>query len=228
MSEPERRGGGGMGRRAGPRRRAGDTMSIHKHGSRPRRRLPAAVLALCAAAVLVAACSSGSGGQQGAAPVASLSGRTAGSTASGPPSSAQSDQDMISFTRCMRGHGVQMSDPVHRPGHSGLSIDMPAQDAANRSAYSACIHFIQPVIQAKQAGAAAQAAPQLPALTHYAQCMRSHDIEMPDPTPDGELNLGRVPGMNSDFGRYSPQFRSADAACRHLLPAGVRDNGTGP
>lgn len=27
---------------------------------------------------------------------------------------------------------------------------------------------------------------------------------------------------------YSPQFRAADAACRHLLPAGVHNDGTGP
>jgi hypothetical protein len=58
--------------------------------------------------------------------------------------------------------------------------------------------------------------------------MRSHDINMLDPTPLGELNLGHVPGITSDFGRYSPQFRAADAACRHFLPAGVRDDGTGP
>jgi hypothetical protein len=58
--------------------------------------------------------------------------------------------------------------------------------------------------------------------------MRAHDITMLDPTSSGALNLGHVPGMNSDFGRYSPQFRAADAACRRLLPAGVRDNGTGP
>jgi hypothetical protein len=135
---------------------------------------------------------------------------------------------MISFTRCMRGHGVQMRDPFHRPGHSGLSIDMPTQDSATRVAYRACTHFIQSLIQAKQAGAAQQAAPHLQALTHYAQCMRSHDISMLDPTPGGQLNLGTVPGMTSDFGRYSPQFRSADTACRHLLPAGVRDDGTGP
>jgi hypothetical protein len=58
--------------------------------------------------------------------------------------------------------------------------------------------------------------------------MRSHDINMLDPTPQGELNLGTVPGITSDYGRYSPQFRAADAACRHFLPAGVRDDGTGP
>jgi hypothetical protein len=87
---------------------------------------------------------------------------------------------------------------------------------------------MQASINFKQAGAAAQAAPNLPALTRYAGCMRGHDISMLDPTAEGELNLGRVPGKSSDFGRYSPQFRAADSSCRHLLPAGVADNGTGP
>ena len=51
---------------------------------------------------------------------------------------------------------------------------------------------------------------------------------MLDPTSFGALNLGRPPGVSGDFGRYTPQFRSADTACRHLLPAGVHDDGTGP
>jgi hypothetical protein len=58
--------------------------------------------------------------------------------------------------------------------------------------------------------------------------MRARDIAMLDPTPDGQLSLGQVPGITSDTGRYSPQFRNADAACRHLLPAGIHDDGTGP
>ena len=140
---------------------------------------------------------------------------------------SQSDQDMVSFARCMRGHGVQMSDPVHRPGHAGLSIDMPPQDAATRTAYAACNHFMAPIVQMKNAGAAAQAAPHLTALTRYAECMRAHDIPLLDPNRQGEVEMGRLPGM-LNVGRYSPQFRSADAACRHLLPAGVHDDGSGP
>jgi hypothetical protein len=59
--------------------------------------------------------------------------------------------------------------------------------------------------------------------------MRAHDIALLDPDPQtGSLNLGNVPGITSDFGRYTPQFHSADAACRHLLPADVHDDGTGP
>ena len=194
-----------------------------RHRLRPGAGRVVAVAVLAGAAVLAAGCSSGPGGT----PVASLSGHAA---ASSPQAltEAQSDQNMISFTRCMRGHGVQMPDPFHRPGHAGLSIDMPSRGPATNGAYAVCNHYIQANITAKQAGAAAQAAPHLAALTRYAQCMRSHDIPMLDPTQLGELNLGHVPGITSDFGRYSPQFRAADAACRHFLPAGVRDDGTGP
>ena len=176
--------------------------------------------------VAAAGCSSAASGPE-SAPVASLSGHATASAAQAL-TTQQGDQNILSFTRCMRSHGVQISDPVHRPGHAGLTIDMPSRAPANCAAFAACIHFIQANITAKQAGAAARAAPHLPALTRYAQCMRSHDINMLDPTPLGELNLGHVPGITSDFGRYSPQFRAADAACRHFLPAGVRDDGTGP
>jgi len=181
---------------------------------------------LVAAAVLAGGCSSAA--SPGGAPVASLSGHGGAAPSGQPLTPQQSDQDMISFTRCMRSHGVQMSDPFHRPGHAGLTLDLPTRDAATSSAYAACTHFIEAIIQIKAAGAAAQAAPQLAALTRYAQCMRGHDVNMLDPTPQGALNLGTVPGITSNFGRYSPQFRSADAACRHFLPAGIHDNGTGP
>lgn len=141
---------------------------------------------------------------------------------------AQSDKDMVDFARCMRANGAAMPDPFHRPGHDGLSIDVPAQTAANRPAFAACNHFIAPIVQMKNAHAQSVMAPLIPALTRYARCMRGHDIGMLDPTAEGELNLGNVPGITNDFGRYSPQFRAADTACRHFLPASVHDDGTGP
>jgi hypothetical protein len=200
---------------------------IMRHRLRPGAGRVVAAAVLAGAAVLAAGCSSAARGP-GSAPVASLSGTGQATPAAQPLTQRQGDQNIISFTRCMRGHGVQMSDPVHRPGHAGLFIDMPSRSPATNAAYAACIHFIQANIEAKEAGAASQAAPHLAALTRYAQCMRSHDINMLDPTPDGGLNLGNVPGITSDYGRYSPQFRAADAACRRFLPAGVRDDGTGP
>jgi hypothetical protein len=180
-----------------------------------------------ATAVLAVACSSSAPGPQ----VASLSGHHGGTAAGQPLTQAQSDRDMVNFARCMRAHGVAMPDPVHRPGHAGLTLEFPSATPRpqTRAANAACQHFIGPIIQAKQAGAAAAMSPsRLAKLTGYARCMRAHDIPMLDPDRFGDLNLGHPPGVSSDFGRYSPQFRSADTACRHLLPAGVRDDGTGP
>ena len=184
-----------------------------------------AAAALAATALLAVACSSPAPGPQ----VASLGRHHGGTAAQHPITTAQGDQAILDYARCMRAHGVDMPDPVHIPGHTGLSIEFPAPGPATRAADTACQHFIRPLVQAKEAGAAAAMAPaSLAALTRYARCMRAHDIPMLDPTSFGALNLGNVPGISSDFGRYSPQFRAADTACRHLLPAEVRDNGTGP
>ena len=181
-------------------------------------------IALAAISLTAAACSRAPSGPQ----VAHLPGHGGASAAPGRYTSAQGDRDMIRFARCVRAHGVQIQDPYHRAGHSGLTLNFPAPTAANQPALDACKHFLQSLINFKQAGAASHAAHDLPALTAYARCMRAHDIPMLDPTPQGDLNLGRVPGVTGDYGRYTPQFRSADGACRHLLPADVHDNGTGP
>ena len=136
---------------------------------------------------------------------------------------------MIEFARCMRAHGINMPDPFHRPGHEGLSIELPQQGPATTDAYKACGQFLQPTIELKQQAAAQTITPAMRlGLTHYAQCMRTHAVPMLDPGPQGQLDLGNVPGISNGFGRYSPQFRSADHECRHLLPANIPDNGTGP
>ena len=172
----------------------------------------------------LAACTSGGGGR----PVASLTGSHSSSSSTAMPTESQWDRDAVHFAHCLRAHGVNEPDPFQRPGHSGLTVEMPPPTAANHAALAACNHFIAKMVAAKQAGASRELAQWRPHLVQYAQCMRAHDIPMLDPGPQGELNLGNVPGITSDFGRYSPQFRSADAACRHLLPAGVHDDGTGP
>jgi hypothetical protein len=180
--------------------------------------------ALLLAGLLGAACASSTPTSS----VASLPGHGTTTTTPAGSTSGQFDNDFVDFTQCMRRHGVQMADPFHRPGHQGLSIELPPRTASSAPAYHACNHYIAAVVQTKEAHQQQVAASQLQALTNYAVCMRAHDIPMLDPGPDGQLNLGNVPGITADFGRYSPQFRSADRACRHLLPAGVRDDGTGP
>ncbi len=195
---------------------------------RYRPRFPAGVLlaGTSLAGMLLAGCSSGGG--QASPAVASLPGHGGSASAGQPLTQQQSDQDMVSFTRCMRSHGVQMSDPYHRAGHAGLTLDLPTRDSSTAAGYAACDHLIAAIAEQKAAGQEAPSATELAALTRYARCMRNHDIDMLDPTSAGALSLGSVPGISNDYGRYSPQFRAADQACRHLLPADVHDDGTGP
>jgi len=189
-----------------------------------RTHLSAALMAVAVAGLVTSACSSGPGTPS----VAGLPGSSTTTAQSGGGLS-QGDGDMVAFARCMRAHGVRMSDPVHVPGHSGLSFtDLPPEYATTQLAYGTCNHFLQGLVAAKGAAAAARSAPHLQALTNYAQCMRDHDIDMLDPNSQGSLNLGDVPGIISNYGRYSPQFRAADSGCRQLLPAGVHDDGSGP
>src|ERR1700692_1395376 len=109
---------------------------------RPRKRVVAVVVALTALGALGAACSSGTSAPQ----VASLPGSSGGASLQANQSatqlSAQSDRDMVNFARCMRQHGVEMSDPFHVAGHTGLSISFPPQIPSTQAAYGACNHFI--------------------------------------------------------------------------------------
>src|SRR5689334_12825072 len=96
------------------------------------RHLGLAVFTSVLIAGLTAGCSPGG---PGVTPVASLSGHGTITAPGQPLTEAQSDQDMLAFTRCMRDHGVQMSDPVHRPGHAGLSLELPERNAASAAGY---------------------------------------------------------------------------------------------
>jgi hypothetical protein len=192
-----------------------------------RAHLVGGALLVLGASALMSACSSGPPSR----PVASLVGHGAGSGSppqSGPISVDQSDRDMVHYAQCLRAHGINEPVPFHRAGHQGLTVDIPSPTASNAPAIAACNHFLAKEFSQKNAGRQAELTRWLPALTHYAECMRSHGIAMLDPDSQGLLNLGNVPGITGDFGRYSQQFRSADSACRHLLPEGVHDDGTGP
>ena len=55
-------------------------------------------------------------------------------------------------------------------------------------------------------------------LLAYSRCMRAHGItKFPDPDIHGNLGLNAGPGTGID--PNSPQYKAADQACRHLIPA---------
>ena len=200
-----------------------------RHKDRPGSVLAALVL-LGGLAALAAACSSSPSGRT----VASLPGTTTTTTGGTNSVSASSggsyDQDVVDYTHCLRAHGVHEPDPVNEThnGKTGLSFVMPQASAANKSGTGGLQPLHRQAVGHQRSRCEPRAARGSRPWSGTRPCMRSHDIGMLDPGPQGQLNLGNVPGISSDFGRYSPQFRTADAACRHLLPAGVHDDGTGP
>jgi hypothetical protein len=170
-----------------------------------------------AIALAICACSS----SQPVPDVASLPGHSSGPSTT--LTQAQQFHRLVQFAECMRSHGIDVPDP------HGNSFQIPvATDPSTSAALRACQQWLPSLNTSSGVGPNGNLAAQMPHLIAYARCMRSHDIAMLDPTSFGALNLGPVPGITNDFGRYSPQFRAADAACRHLLPAGVHDDGTGP
>ncbi|MEV0569412.1 hypothetical protein [Dactylosporangium sp. NPDC050588] len=80
---------------------------------------------------------------------------------------------------------------------------------------AACSSTTGPSVATAGGGAAASASPsisQAEANRQFAQCMREHGVEVPDPGPDGRLEFG--PDVNRD------KVAEAMPACQRLLPNG--------
>jgi hypothetical protein len=129
-----------------------------------------------------------------------------------------SEKAALKFARCMRDHGVQVPDPGPQ-GQIRIQAG-PGSKARIDAAQKACGHYLQEL--ARTASPAETQRLQDAALK-YAQCMRSHGIDFPDPRvgAGGGVELGG-PNINP----HSPQFQQADKACRHFQPDGGKGRAT--
>ena len=173
-----------------------------------------AAVAGVAVALGLAGCASGAAGDD----VASLNGgktstsASASGSGSGNASSDASEQDaMVKFAQCMRQHGVDMPDPKPAPGGNGRTMVMPAMKAGSpgdtqkiQSASTECDKLLP--------NGGKPTAQDLQRQLKFAQCMRAHGVDVPDPDPNG----GRGKGLTINVG--DAKTRSALNACG----AGVR------
>jgi hypothetical protein len=134
------------------------------------------LVAITAALLLAAGCGSSS------------SSSSTTSSSGGQPTQAQSLQDAISFTTCVRSHGVSdFPDPTTSPREwkQALNPSTP-QSPAFVSAVARCQHLLPdggPSNQIKPRSPA-----QIAAFLAFARCIRSHGFPaFPDPTSAGEL-----------------------------------------
>jgi hypothetical protein len=135
-------------------------------------------------------------------------------------SAGKEEQAGLKFARCMRAHGVNVSDP--KPGQKGLRFSAtgaPGKGGApNRleAADRACRHFLKGALKPPSGS---ELNKMRDAALKWAQCMRQNGVNVPDPKPGGagiriEAGKGQGPGPND------PTFQGADRKCRHLLPGG--------
>ena len=117
------------------------------------------------------------------------------------PSSTQAQQLLLSFSRCMRSHGVpSFPDPSAGGGFNfaGISSASPAFKAAQ----TAC----KDLLPVKRPPSVAPSRGAFTRLVHWAACMRAHGISgMPDPRPNPP------PGPNSPLAsRYGTLMGDGD------------------
>jgi hypothetical protein len=146
----------------------------------------------------------------------------AGSAAS---SSAGSDQaQALKFAQCMRQHGVDVPDPGQgggtgidpnssaSPGTLNLTASPGGIDlnpSSDNAAMTACRQYL-PNGGVPQKPTAAQLAQEL----KFAQCMRQHGIDMPDPNPDGSLTGFSVGSGNPADPATMKKMDDANRACQ--------------
>lgn len=122
---------------------------------------------------------------------------------------------LTQFAGCARAHGIPVPDPNSQGLISGSQqlkqqyMNTPQGQAtlkACRSYLQAAATQLNPADTQQYRHAALQSA----------RCMRAHGIPVPDPGPNGQIDLGAAASIN----QASPQFQQAQRACAHLFPSG--------
>jgi hypothetical protein len=153
------------------------------------------------------------------------------SSASAPPDgseietlSSDPDEAALDYVECMRDHGIDMPDP--QPG-GGILVQQSADDEGDdevgaapvfddegfAAADAECQKFMEAAFGAMEIDPEREAEMQENML-EYAQCMRDHGIDMPDPQFDGDGRVAIQIG-DPDGGQRMDQeeFEAANEAC---------------
>ena len=174
------------------------------------------------------------GGSSPSAQVASLAGSQSGADATTTTTAATSEADaqqaMLDFAQCMREHGIDMPDPqfgdngqaTFSAGAEGGPADKTKLDAAQ----AACQSYLDKVKSNAPPMDPAKIEEEKQRMLDFAQCMRDHGIDFPDPqiSTDGgglQVQLGG-PGLDPN----SPGFKEANDTCAAQVGLPKPGNGT--
>jgi hypothetical protein len=160
----------------------------------------AVVAAACGTSVALAAC--GGGGEDAGASVANQEDRF--------------QEAGLKFAECMRENGVDVPDPeAGEPGVMFRLHEGEDDGASFREAEEECRHHLE---AARPELSEEQEAEFRDGALEFAECMREHGIDFPDPTFEdgGRVKMGPPEGALSAL--KDPDFREAAEDCRENLP----------
>jgi hypothetical protein len=165
---------------------------------------------------VLAACGGGSTPAAQVASVASDSSTTT-TTVAGATNEADAQQAMLDFAACMREHGIDMPDPQFGANGGGTftagSEGEPADKSKLDAAQQACQSYLDKVKSNAPPMDPAKVEEEKQRLLDFAQCMRDHGIDFPDPqiSSDGGGLQVQMGGPGVDIN--SPGFKEANDAC---------------
>jgi hypothetical protein len=177
-----------------------------RHGS-----LGAALVIQLAMAVLAGCGSAGDTDNS----IASANGgaATTVAAASGEAPAADPDERRLQFTRCMREHGIEVSDP-HAGGRPG-GADLAGVDPTKvQAAFEACQQYATGL-----AGGQTSSAEARQQMLDYIKCLRGQGVDIADPDP----TTGRP--QEKDFAKFinpDQQMKDAMKACEQKRPGAGR------
>lgn len=156
--------------------------------------------------------------------------------AAGSPASKQSDsQAMLQFTRCMREHGATVGDAKPKTDGSGGAGAGTFMQINGGSGFSGPQGTIDAAMQAcqkflpKRSGPPPDPAEEKAAFDRalkFAQCMRQHGVDMPDPKQQG--GGGIMQAAPGGIDPSSKTFQDAQNACQQFFGPPGGKGGPGP
>src|SRR4051812_34964300 len=136
---------------------------------------------------------------------------------SGSASPSAPGGDLAAFAACIRDHGVNV--PQVAPGTDAR--EWIREQAEANPAFDAAAQACASLAPDVGSGEAHQlTARELEQYRAFAVCMRAHDIEVSDPDPTGNMQVGgRLASATRAELEADPGYRAAYDACKALLPA---------
>ncbi|MEV2266501.1 hypothetical protein [Nonomuraea africana] len=153
--------------------------------------------------LLLAAC----GTDQPTTGVASVAGEGAAAAKPSPSATVDRAEAQLKFAQCMRENGVDMADPDANGGIRIESKKGGADKGLMDKAMKACKEHLDGAIGDK----AAQDPKRRDQMVKFAQCMREHGVDMPDPGADGMMKMTAPKGGEA-------KVKAAQEACKELAP----------